>query len=57
VSALNRVGRLRPRPDGNRSAGADHSGEEIAAFVEIIHANLLTGDTPFRRAYIRSVID
>lgn len=31
--------------------------EKIAAFVAVMRANVLTGDTPFRRAYIRSVID
>ncbi len=31
--------------------------EKIAAFVETMRSNVLTGDTPFRRAYIRSVID
>jgi hypothetical protein len=29
----------------------------IAAFVDVMRKNVLTGDTPFRRAYIRSVID
>ena len=29
----------------------------IAASVEVMRNNILTGDTPFRRAYIRSVID
>ena len=31
--------------------------EKIANFVETMRSNVLTGDTPFRRAYIRSVID
>jgi site-specific DNA recombinase len=31
--------------------------EKIAAFTETMRANVLTGDTPFRRAYIRAVID
>ena len=31
--------------------------EKIAAFVGVMRANVLTGDTSFRRAYIRSVID
>ncbi len=31
--------------------------ENIAAFVDVMRTNVLTGDTPFRRAYIRSVID
>jgi site-specific DNA recombinase len=31
--------------------------ERIAAFTEIMRANVLEGETPFRRAYIRSVID
>jgi hypothetical protein len=31
--------------------------EKIAAFVEIMRTKVLSGDTPFRRAYIRSVID
>lgn len=31
--------------------------EKIAAFVDVMRTNVLTGDTPFRRAYIRSVID
>ncbi len=33
------------------------TGEKISAFVEVMRTNVLTGDTPFRRAYIRSVID
>ena len=31
--------------------------DKIAAFVDVMRSNVLTGDTPFRRAYIRSVID
>jgi site-specific DNA recombinase len=31
--------------------------DKIAASVEIMRNNILTGDTPFRRAYLRSVID
>jgi site-specific DNA recombinase len=31
--------------------------DRIAASVEVMRHNILTGDTPFRRAYIRSVID
>jgi len=31
--------------------------DKIAAFTEAMRANVLTGETPFRRAYIRSVID
>ena len=31
--------------------------EKIAAFTETMRTNVLSGDTPFRRAYIRSVID
>ena len=31
--------------------------DKIAASVEVMRNNILTGDTPFRRAYIRSVID
>ena len=31
--------------------------ESIAAFVRVMRTNVLTGETPFRRAYIRSVID
>ena len=31
--------------------------EKIATFVETMRSNVMTGDTPFRRAYIRSVID
>ena len=30
---------------------------KIAAFTQAMRANILTGETPFRRAYIRSVID
>jgi site-specific DNA recombinase len=33
------------------------TGEKIATFVETMRSNVMTGDTPFRRAYIRSVID
>jgi site-specific DNA recombinase len=31
--------------------------DKIAAFVEVMRANVLTGDIPFRRAYLRAVID
>jgi len=31
--------------------------EKIASFTEMMGANVLSGDTAFRRAYIRSVID
>ena len=31
--------------------------DKIATSVETMRTNILTGDTPFRRAYIRSVID
>ena len=31
--------------------------EKITAFVELKRTNIASGDTPFRRAYIRSVID
>jgi site-specific DNA recombinase len=31
--------------------------EKISKFVETMRSNVLSGDTPFRRAYIRSVID
>jgi site-specific DNA recombinase len=30
--------------------------DKIAASVEIMRSNILTGDTPFQRAYLRSVI-
>jgi site-specific DNA recombinase len=33
------------------------TGENIAAFVAVMREKVLTGDTAFRRAYIRSVID
>jgi site-specific DNA recombinase len=33
------------------------SEEKIAAFVEVMRTNVLSGETPFRRAYIRSMID
>jgi site-specific DNA recombinase len=33
------------------------TGDKIAAFVGVMRSNVLTGETPFRRAYIRSVID
>jgi site-specific DNA recombinase len=33
------------------------SEEKIATFVEVMRKNVLNGDTPFRRAYIRSIID
>lgn len=39
------------RPDTKITEG------RIAAFTEVMRANVLTGETPFRRAYIRSVID
>lgn len=31
--------------------------DKIAAFVEAMRTNVLTGETPFRRAYIRAMID
>lgn len=31
--------------------------EKIAAFVEVMRANVLEGDIPFRRAYLRAMID
>jgi hypothetical protein len=31
--------------------------ERIAAFVEVMRANVLSGDTPFRRAWLRAMID
>jgi site-specific DNA recombinase len=37
--------------------GARITQEKIAAFVELMRTNIGSGDTPFRRAYIRSVID
>jgi site-specific DNA recombinase len=37
--------------------GVRITDEKIAAFVEIMRTKVLSGDTPFRRAYIRSVID
>jgi site-specific DNA recombinase len=33
------------------------SEEKIATFVEVMRKNVMSGDTPFRRAYIRSKID
>jgi site-specific DNA recombinase len=33
------------------------SEDKIAAFVEVMRQNVLTGDTSFRRAYLRAVID
>jgi hypothetical protein len=43
---------LSPKPTRARI-----TDEKIAKFVETMRSNVLTGDTPFRRAYIRSVID
>ena len=40
-----------------RCPGRCFTDEKIAKFVETMRSNVLTGDTPFRRAYIRSVID
>jgi site-specific DNA recombinase len=31
--------------------------DKIAAFTDAMRASVLSGETPFRRAYIRSVID
>jgi site-specific DNA recombinase len=31
--------------------------EKIAKFVKVMRTNVLTGETPFRRAYIRAVVD
>lgn len=33
------------------------TADKVAAFTEIMRTNVLTGDVPFRRAYIRAVID
>ena len=33
------------------------TNEKITAFVEVMRSNVLAGDTRFRRAYIRAVID
>lgn len=33
------------------------TGDKIAAFVETMRQNVLSGDTAFRRAYLRAVID
>jgi hypothetical protein len=33
------------------------TAEKIAAFTEVMRTNVLSGETPFRRAYIRSVMD
>ena len=46
----------------NRAAAEMHpdakiTEDKIAAFVEVMRANVLTGDIPFRRAYLRAVID
>ncbi len=39
------------------SARGKIAPEKIAACVEVMHSNVLNGDIPLRRAYIRSVID
>jgi site-specific DNA recombinase len=31
--------------------------EKIAAFVNVVRTDVLSGETPFRRAYIRSIVD
>ena len=54
--ARHRAGRVRPRRRPDDPSRADHAGE-IAAFTEVMRANVMNGETPFRRAYIRSVID
>ena len=45
------------RAMGELSPDAKVTDEKIAAFVEVMRVNVLTGETPFRRAYIRSMID
>lgn len=40
-----------PRP------GARVTEEKIAAFTQVMRTNVLSSDTSFRRAYIRSAID
>jgi site-specific DNA recombinase len=42
---------------GETSPRARITPDKIAAAVEVMRNSVLTGDTPFRRAYIRSVID
>jgi hypothetical protein len=46
--------RSRCRRDG---PNARITEEKISAFVEAMRVNVLTGETPFRRAYIRSMVD
>jgi hypothetical protein len=41
----------------NCARGTRITKEKIAAFTEAMRTNIMTGDTPFRRAYIRSVVD
>ena len=45
------------RAVAEKSPRARITRDKIAASVEVMRRNVLTGDTPFRRAYIRSVID
>lgn len=37
--------------------GARVTEEKIAAFTQVMRTNVLSSDTSFRRAYIRSAID
>jgi hypothetical protein len=43
-------------PSPKRTRAPDHE-QKITKFVETMRSNVLTGDTPFRRGYIRSVTD
>ncbi len=45
------------RAAAERNPHARITPEKIAAFVNVMRANVLTGDLSFRRAYIRSVVD
>jgi site-specific DNA recombinase len=45
------------RAVGEMKPDAKITAEKIAAFTEVMRTNVLSGETPFRRAYIRSVID
>lgn len=45
------------RRDAGHPCHGEVSEDRITAFVDVMRPIVLTGDTPFRRAYLRPVID
>ncbi|MEO5322930.1 hypothetical protein PV773_06370 [Mesorhizobium sp. CC13] len=48
---------LRAASQWSCEPGSRITEDKIAAFVETMRGNVLSGDTPFRRAWLRSIID